>query len=217
MPPLSPRMLILATLMSAPFAAQPALAQNSILPSQIERMAQMRAEQAANLMRKNPSQAKTQYIGQAFAIDPDGNVTAEKLRRQQLRDKANMRARTLVRCLGYDLDADGILSEAELQEAEQYAINSAQRAQIRMLRIGSDVNGDGAIDIAEMYVYADKTQRQNLLGIRNFDALLTMDGNGDGTTTIDEIVAHIDAVAAAPEPARAPRPTIGIPRPLPKQ
>ncbi len=184
---------------------------------QVQKMMDMQTKRYAKMMRTNPVQAKQQFITHAFSIDPEGNVTAEKVARQQKRQEANLRARSITMFLAHDLDADGVLSMPELEEAEAFANNISQRSQIRMMRIGSDADGDGAINISELYDYAAKTRRKSYLGSNRAEALLTMDGNGDGTTTIDEIIAHIDAVAASPEPNRTERPTIGMPRPLPKE
>lgn len=170
-------------------------------------------------MRLAPDRAKIQMINLAFSVSPDGAVTPEMIEAAVLRGQAQRRGRDVGQYLVYDLNSDGRLSEDELAKAEQNASQHRQKGQIRMMRIGSDTNSDGFIDLLELYAYAEKTRRQPMGGAAaRYESLLAMDTNKDGTTTIDEIVAYVDAVSTQPAVNRPTKlRTIGVPRPLPKE
>ncbi|MGH1452030.1 MAG: hypothetical protein ACRBBV_02575 [Paracoccaceae bacterium] len=195
------------------FAPDMALAEsNTFLPS-----TQMERDQKE--MRLAPDRVKLQMINLAFSVSPDGAVTPEMIDEAVLRGQAQRRGRDVGLYLVYDLNSDGLLSEDELAKAEQNASQHRQKGQIRMMRIGSDTNSDGFIDLLELYAYAEKSRRRPMLGAGSrYESLLEMDTNKDGTTTIEEIVAYVDAVSTQPAVSRPTKlRTIGVPRPLPKE
>lgn len=161
-------------------------------PDLTERM----AKRERDLMKRNPTHAKQNLIMQAFRISNDGTVTKEAADTAQQIIMARARGSNLGRLLASDLNGDGMVSGEEL-EASAKGAQARQRAKIMTWRFTIDTNDDGWLTYDEMLLWANKSTkiggrvRQNQWG--KFEK---MDINGDGATTIEEIIAYVDNVSA---------------------
>ncbi|MCX8507676.1 MAG: hypothetical protein ORN49_02150, partial [Rhodobacteraceae bacterium] len=129
--------------------------------------------------------------GDASGLGPDG------IERMIASDRARARARAAERIMQADLDNDGTVVRAELDNL--IAISpEGTRGRLETAWRLADADGNGAVSSPEVRAYAD---RQALKGLTEdqaavLRAYLVMDGNGDGVLTVDEGIAAVKALGA---------------------
>lgn len=155
--------------------------------------------QVIRAAKNSPAQAKQTYISEALKLEPSGTVTAKTLEKEQARQIAALRAGFYEEILMFDTDGDGRVSAQEADVANtlgrpgRYSRLSPAQAFEAL-----DTNTDGFAEFAEINAFARIGLNQR---VRNssresmIELLIAMDRDGDGRTTLNEIVATVDEAA----------------------
>ena len=149
--------------------------------------------------KNSPAQAKQTYIGEALKLEPSGTITSKTLEKEQARQLAALRAGFYEEILTSDTDADGRVSLQEVDAANALGrpgrfsrLTPAQAFEVL------DTNTDGFVEFAEINAYARTGLNRRLRNSSResmIELLIAMDRDGDGGTTLNEIVATVDEAA----------------------
>ena len=149
--------------------------------------------------KNSPAQAKQMYINEALKLEPSGTVTAKTLDKEQARQIAALRAGFYKEILTSDTDGDGRVSAQEADVASTLGrpgrfsrLTPAQAFEVL------DTNTDGFVEFAEINAYARTGLNRRLRNSSResmIELLIAMDRDGDGGTTLNEIVATVDEAA----------------------
>ncbi|MGR3468622.1 MAG: hypothetical protein ACU0CI_12170 [Shimia sp.] len=128
----------------------------------------------------------------------DGALTQDGVDTALLHARAQARMRALSDVLSADLDADGAVSEAEfLAIADALSPWEKGRLAARLLR--GDADRDGTLSAAEVAEFVDARVDQRLSSSKLilWAGAMSFDRDGDGTVTLREVHAVIEAAQAA--------------------
>lgn len=154
----------------------------------------------ARILRQ-PEQSKKGFIGQVLSFPGGGYVTAERIETQIAVQAAQRRAGIISSLYLVDLNADGRVSQSEVDEVIAFGRPASSTARDALLALPShDLNADGALDFEEVMAFVteqDGATSSSSSVRRRYQLLLAMDMDADGRTSIAEVVAYIDALVAA--------------------
>lgn len=145
-------------------------------------------------IRSDPEDARRRHIGQLFTFSPDGIVTREHVARYERALEARERAQRLEKLLGYDLDADGQVTTAEIAEGT-LEDRRPDRVAIAIAMLKGDVDGNEILTISEM-VAVVRADRPNARAIRPDINPLIFDRDLDGKVDPREVSDVIDSIAS---------------------
>ena len=141
-------------------------------------------------MHKEPERYSRRYIELSFSVAPDGVVTEEAVLTHLALRRAAARAAYAEDFICYDTDADGTLSAAEVDMAVALSRSTRRKTTLRTAFVEGDSNGDGRLDLPEIYARYDADGRRRGGG-EELAMLLMMDGDGDGRVTTEEIMNYV--------------------------
>ena len=143
----------------------------------------------SNIERGQVDQLTQQTMQTFFQIAPDGQLTEAALALAQQRNVARNRARLMGQYLIHDLNGDGTISFAEMEN-----LLGTAAAQVVSLRALADANGDGEISMDELLAAATasagKTMRQDQNRL-----LMVFDLNDDDVVVVDEVLTALRTLA----------------------
>ena len=221
---------VVAALSSLVFAA-PSLAQLSDSGTiKVPDTLQLPRHFVEQLLR-HPDQVQRQLyaLQQLEALDVDGNgVSRGDLDKLALQQQAQTRAQMLSQFMIHDHDADGIVTQKEMESGLQWQMrrhgqsgNDSAAARLRMKQmvarsmepfVKADKDGDGKLTVPEIYAYFDadedvqrRMSRRRLRG-GLAEAIMNLDFDGNGTVTEDEVLAAVAKLGpeVLTDPASAP-------------
>jgi len=147
-----------------------------------------------------------QQLRMLLDISSDGVVTGEDIETRKMVEQAQRRASQIGQFLAADLDGDGAITQEE-----RSSVNSRLAVEMEVLFARGDSDGDKIISIIELlrYMKTQAPQQRNHRETR-YKTLLLFDMDQDKTVTTDEVIAAIDAIAAAAKDlgANSARPNI---------
>lgn len=129
--------------------------------------------------------------GDAAGLEPDG------IERMIASDRARARARAVEGLMRADLDNDGSVARAELDNLIAISAEGA-RGRVETAWRMADADDNGAASGAEVRAYADHQALKSLSEEQAaaLRAYMAMDGNGDGHLTVDEAIAAVKVLGA---------------------
>ncbi|MGB0855095.1 MAG: EF-hand domain-containing protein, partial [Pikeienuella sp.] len=142
--------------------------------------------------RKQHSELLRQLLNNFYQTAPSGSLTNELIEQVRAKHHAQRRARKIGMMLGYDLNGDGSISQAE-----KNAFQGQPAVDLDLLFALADADNDEVISFAEINAYADsKSELTNSNSVLN--QMMLFDVDQDGTVTATEIVATVDVLTKEP-------------------
>lgn len=137
-------------------------------------------------------------------LNSDGVVSVADFEQYRARAAAAGRDHAIRELLRYDLDGDGVVTRAEVVQAETKRIRSVAQNdpnlagyEVPILQridraadfgMRADMDRDGRIDSTEMAAFAEKAPiLSDFLYEQSWRSLMSFDENGDGIVTVDEV------------------------------
>jgi hypothetical protein len=143
--------------------------------------------------RSGRGEVAGQAIAQLFQLAPDGALTEAIVAQHARAQLANRRARLLMQYLSHDFDGDGSLTPDE-----RAAVGPAHRADVEVLFLQADTDGDAILTFAELSAEAQRLVGESRGRRSLFERILMlMDADRNGTVTVDDVVTTLDALAGA--------------------
>jgi len=143
----------------------------------------------SSIERGKIDQVTQQTIQTFFQIAPDGRLTEAALALAQQRNVARTRARLMGQYLIHDLNGDGAISAAEMED-----LLGPAAAQVLSLRALADANGDGALSTDELLAAATASASENMRHDQN-RVLMVFDLNDDDIVVADEVLTALRTLA----------------------
>jgi len=147
-------------------------------------------------IENNPDGSLQTLMSFAYKFDLDGVVDSAVFENAKRMQNAMDRIRYLQPILVLDLDGDGAVSQDEFRIVA-VTQDARLRATSEVMRLSADENQDNTISIGEALKYAQgklDVARQKSHRMIITDEIPNMDINGDGQTTIKEIMAVVEEI-----------------------
>lgn len=144
----------------------------------------------AKAMSRNPERFEAQAIDLIAGFGGPEGLRAEEIEMHIALERAGARASAIRRFLAMDLDADGMVSRAELA-VSQRAASAQGRGRMERQFASADADRSASVDVAEIAAFGAAA------GLAALDegeadllrAYLQLDADGNGALVTDEVIA----------------------------
>ncbi len=181
-------LLVLSLVIALPLAAQ----EQAVAPDTAAELAARLPKKLLKYIRRAPEAFIVEVTDEIATYGGVAGLGPEGIERIIASDRARARSRAVEGLMRADLDNDGAVARAELDNLIAISPEGA-RGRVETAWRQADADGNGLASGAEVKTYADR-RALKALSDEQAEALRTytaMDGNGDGHLTVEEVIAAV--------------------------